>query len=221
MALPSHEAPMNKVLTPNDKLKMRLKTSVAFLTVLLALANAPAQDTPGQDAPPADGQAPAAGQAESFWKIKQSDAIDLTPYKFYLPESQSVELRDWKDKAVLIIYVRAFDKSCQEFLQVFEEKAWPELKNKNIVCYVVGHGDQLPSLVSWYTNNHFTFPIANDPGHLLHNSLCTMLTAFPHIILLDKDHRFCAGIVGGMDPGSEEFMKMVDQVIDVGCPSQN
>lgn len=158
---------------------------------------------------------------ESFWKLKQGDAFDLDPYKFFLPESRKVELKDLKDKAILIIYVRAFDKSCLEFLKIFEEKAWPDIKNKNIVCYVVGHGDQLPSLLSWYENSNFTFPIANDPSHYLHNALCSMPSAFPHIILFDKDHRFCVGIVGGMDPASEPFMKMVDQVIDVGCaPTQ-
>ena len=155
---------------------------------------------------------------KSFWKIKQGETVDLNPYKFFLPGSRDLELRDWKDKAVLIIYIRAFDKSSLDFLKGFEEKAWPSIRNKNIECYAVGHGDQMPSLLSWYEDNQFTFPIANDPGHRLHNGLCTMQSAFPHIILLDRDHRFCVGIVGGIDPASEEFMKMIDQVIDVGCP---
>jgi len=156
-------------------------------------------------------------KAQSFWKVKQGDSIDLTPFKFFLPESRSVELRDWKGNPVLLIYVRAFDKGSLDFLKAFEEKAWPQIRNKNIEFYVVGHGDQMPSLLDWYQDNQFTFPLANDPSHRLHNGMCTMQTAFPHIIMLDRDHRFCVGIVGGMDPGSDEFMKMIDQVIDVGC----
>jgi hypothetical protein len=180
--------------------------------LLLASLRATAQE----EAPP-----PAPSQQDSFWKVKQGECVDLTPFKFFLPESKNIELRDWKGKAVLIIYVRAFDKPSLDFLKVFEQKAWPELKNRNIICYVVGHGDQMPSLLDWYQDNQFTFPLANDPGHRLHNGLCTMPNAFPHIIALDKDHRFCMGIVGGMDPGSEDFLRLVDQVIDVGCPPQD
>lgn len=185
---------------------MGIRSVSHAVLLLLGCATISAQDQPAQ---------------QSFWKIKQGDTVDLSPYKFFLPESRNVELKTLKDKAILIVYIRAFDKSCLEFLKIFEEKAWPDIKNKNIDCYVVGHGDQLPSLVSWCDDNRFTFPIANDPSHYLHNSLCTIPSAFPHIILLDRDHRFCVGIVGGIDPSSEEFMKMVDQVIDVGCPPAN
>ena len=157
---------------------------------------------------------------ESFWKIKQGEIVDLSPYKFFLPESQSIELKDWKNKAVMIIYIRAFDKPSLDFLTAFEEKAWPAIRNKNIECVIAGHGDQLPSLLSWFEDNHvtFTFPVATDPSHRLHNTLCTIQQGFPHVVILDSQHRFCVGIVGGIDPTSEEFMKMIEQVIDVGCP---
>ena len=161
----------------------------------------------------------AGAQPVSFWKIKQGETVDLAPYKFFLPESRSIELKDWKDKAVLIIYVRAFDKPSLDFLKKFEETAWPAIRNKNIVCVIAGHGDQLPSMLSWFEDNHcnFTFPVANDPSHRLHNTLCSVAQRFPHIVVLDKEHRFCVGIVGGGDLASEEFIKMIDQVIDVGC----
>ena len=162
--------------------------------------------------------APTQEDATQYWKIKEGDVVDLTSYRFQLPDSKAVELKDWNDQPVLLIYVAAFEKASTDFLKTFEEKGWPEIKNKSIVCYVVANGDQIPSVMSWCRENNFTFPVATDSSKKLHSAISKVENGgYPHILMLDKDHRFSIGSMGpAFDPGSADFLKMVDDVIDKG-----
>ena len=162
-------------------------------------------------------------EGPQYWQISHGDVVDLAPYRFQLPESKAIDLKDWDGQPVLLIYIAAFDAKSTEFAKVFEEKAWPEIQNKNIVCYVVGFGDQIPSLVSWRKENNFSFPIASDSSKKFHDAVCKVeFGGFPHIVMLDRDHHFCVGAIGNtLDPASAEFLKMIDDVIETGCaPAQ-
>jgi hypothetical protein len=152
-----------------------------------------------------------------YWKVKAGDPIETTRFKFYLPGSSTLDMTTWNDKPVMLIYVQTADPRCTEFAKLFEEKAWPAIKEKNILCYFVSCGEP-PSLIdAWADGNGITVPTANDGSAKLHQSLTDVNSAFPHIVMLDKNHLFCVGVVGGADPGTEEFMQLVDSVIDQGC----